>query len=74
VKDVGVSCSLLNENIINSNIISEVEDYLIRQLKLEYNELSNITKKINACTKDILNHLAIKSKKKDQTPKKLVFG
>jgi hypothetical protein len=73
VKDVGVSCSLLNENIINSNIISEVEDYLIRQLKLEYNELSNITKKINACTKDILNHLAIKNKKKDQTPKKLVF-
>ncbi|EZA46722.1 hypothetical protein X777_02382 [Ooceraea biroi] len=72
VKDVGVSCSLLNENVIDSNIpISGVESYLIRQLKLEYNELSSITRKINAYTKDILSNLATRCKRKDQALQKL---
>lgn len=72
VKDVGVSCNLLN-NAIDSDIsISEVESYLVRQLKLEYNELSSITRKINAYTKDILNTLASRYRRKDQILQKLV--
>ncbi|XP_011693940.1 PREDICTED: uncharacterized protein LOC105453570 isoform X2 [Wasmannia auropunctata] len=72
VKDVGVSCNLLNKNAIEPDIsISGVENYLIKQLKLEYNELSNITRKLNAYTKDILSSLALKYKKKDQVLEKL---
>lgn len=52
--------------------ISEVESYLIKQLKLEYNELLNITRKLNAYTKDILNNLASRCKRKDQVLDKLV--
>lgn len=73
VKDVGISCNLLNKNTIVPDIsISGVESYLIKQLKLEYNELLNITKKLNIYTKDILNNLASKCKKKDETFDKLV--
>lgn len=73
VKDVGISCNLLNNNAIDSDItISGVESYLVRQLKLEYNELSSITRKINAYTKDILNTLASRCKRKDQILRKVV--
>ncbi|KAL6420381.1 hypothetical protein ACFW04_014821 [Cataglyphis niger] len=72
VKDVGISCNLLNNNSIDSDItISGVESYLVRQLKLEYNELSSITRKINAYTKDILNTLASRCKRKDQVLRKV---
>ncbi|XP_036143006.1 uncharacterized protein LOC118645642 [Monomorium pharaonis] len=72
VKDVGVSCNLLNKNIVEPDIpISGVESYLVRQLKLEYNELSNITKKLNAYTKDILSNLASRRKRKDHILEKL---
>lgn len=73
VKDVGVSCNLLNKNAIEPDIsISGVENYLVKQLKFEYNELSNITKKLNAYTKDILSSLASRCKRKDQVLEKLV--
>ncbi|KAM0737185.1 hypothetical protein ACS0PU_000278 [Formica fusca] len=72
VKDVGVSCNLLNNNAIDSDItISGVESYLVRQLKLEYNELSSITRKINAYTKDILNTLASRCRRKDEIVRKM---
>jgi len=74
VKDVGISCNLLNKNAIEPAIsISGVENYLIKQLKLEYNELSNITRKLNAYTKDILNNLTSRRKRKDQAFEKLVL-
>jgi len=70
VKDVGISCNLLNKNTIESDIsISGVENYLIKQLKLEYNELSNITKKLNMYTKDILNNLSSRCRRKEQFEK-----
>lgn len=73
VKDVGVSCNLLNKDTIEPDIsISRVESYLIKQLKLEYNELLNITKKLNAYTKDILSSLASRCRKKDRVLEKLV--
>ncbi|EFN84388.1 hypothetical protein EAI_13571 [Harpegnathos saltator] len=72
VKDVGVSCKLLNDNVDEPDIpISGFESYLVRQLKLEYNELSSITKKINAYTKDILNNLALRYRRKDLVLRKL---
>jgi len=74
VKDVGISCNLLNKNAIEPAIsISGVENYLIKQLKLEYNELSNITRKLNAYTKDILSNLTSRRKRKDQVFEKLVL-
>jgi len=74
VKDVGISCNLLNKNGIEPDIsISGVENYLIKQLKLEYNELSNITRKLNAYTKDILSNLTSRRKRKDQVFEKLVL-
>lgn len=72
VKDVGISCNLLNNEIDSDISVSEVESYLVRQLKFEYNELSSITKKINAYTKDILNSLASRCKRKNQILRKLV--
>ncbi|XP_032687546.1 uncharacterized protein LOC116851833 isoform X1 [Odontomachus brunneus] len=72
LKDVGVSCRLLNDSADDPDMpISGFESYLVRQLKLEYNELSSITKKINAYTKDILNNLASRCRKKDHVPRKL---
>ncbi|XP_018343908.1 PREDICTED: uncharacterized protein LOC108749608 isoform X2 [Trachymyrmex septentrionalis] len=72
VKDVGISCNLLNKNTVESDIsISEVENYLIKQLKLEYNELSNITKTLNMYTKDILNNLLSRCRRKEQLLEKL---
>ncbi|XP_071560362.1 uncharacterized protein [Temnothorax nylanderi] len=72
VKDVGISCNLLNKNTDEPDIsISGVENYLVKQLKLEYNELSNITRKLNAYTKDILSNLASRCKRKDQVLEKL---
>jgi len=74
VKDVGISCNLLNKNAIEPAIsISGIENYLIKQLKLEYNELSNITRKLNAYTKDILSNLTSRRKRKDQVFEKLVL-
>lgn len=73
VKDVGVSCNLLNKNTVKSDIsISGVENYLIKQLKLEYNELSNITRKLNMYIKDILNNLLLRCRRKEQFHEKLV--
>ncbi|KAL6260766.1 hypothetical protein P5V15_008290 [Pogonomyrmex californicus] len=72
VKDVGITCNLLNKNAIESDIsISGVESYLVRQLKLEYNELSSITRKLNAYTKDILCNLASKCRKGEQVRENL---
>ncbi|XP_025073471.1 uncharacterized protein LOC112552451 [Pogonomyrmex barbatus] len=72
VKDVGITCNLLNKNAIEPDIsISGVESYLVRQLKLEYNELSSITRKLNAYTKDILCNLASKCKRREQVRENL---
>ncbi|XP_076646166.1 uncharacterized protein LOC143355319 [Halictus rubicundus] len=62
VKDVGVSCTLLNQYSPDVPD-SEAKNYLVKQLKREYNDLSNITNKITAYTKDILNHLSKKHQK-----------
>ncbi|XP_018366011.1 PREDICTED: uncharacterized protein LOC108763145 isoform X2 [Trachymyrmex cornetzi] len=72
VKDVGISCNLLNKNTVESDIsISGIENYLIKQLKLEYNELSNITKKLNMYTKDVWNNLSLRCRRKEQLLEKL---
>ncbi|XP_070523036.1 uncharacterized protein [Cardiocondyla obscurior] len=64
VKDAGTSCHLLHENAIEPDVpISETESYLVRQLKLEYHDLSNIIKKLNTHAKDILNSLVLKCRK-----------
>ncbi|XP_076397439.1 uncharacterized protein LOC105663046 isoform X3 [Megachile rotundata] len=62
VKDVGVSCMLLDEDtpVIH---IPETKT-LIKQLKKEYNDLSDITNKITTYTKDILGQLRKKDKRK----------
>lgn len=71
VKDVGVSCSLLKENAVDPGVsITGFENYLVKQLKLEYKELSDITRKINAYTKDILSSLALRYKREDQAVQK----
>lgn len=73
VKDVGVSCSLLKENAVDPGVsITGFENYLVKQLKLEYKELSDITRKINAYTKDILSSLASRYKREDQAVQKSV--
>ncbi|XP_053976882.1 uncharacterized protein LOC128875380 [Hylaeus volcanicus] len=71
VKDVGVSCMLLNQNIPEIST-PEASGYLVKQLKKEYNDLSNITSKITAYTKDILNHLSKRNHRKNQLFKNLV--
>ncbi|XP_076634363.1 uncharacterized protein LOC143348241 [Colletes latitarsis] len=65
VKDVGVSCMLLNHNIPEISI-PEANNYLVKQLKKEYNDLSNITSKITAYTKNILNYLSKKNQRKNR--------
>ncbi|CAK9803771.1 hypothetical protein ANTPLA_LOCUS3812 [Anthophora plagiata] len=70
VKDVGVSCLLLNQNI-SEMPIPETKT-LVKQLKREYTDLSNITTKITAYTKDILDHLTTRNKRKHQLLKNLV--
>ncbi|CAK9833327.1 hypothetical protein ANTRET_LOCUS10029 [Anthophora retusa] len=70
VKDVGVSCLLLNQNMSEMPIPGTKT--LVKQLKREYTDLSNITTKITAYTKDILDHLAIRNKRKHQLLKDLV--
>ncbi|XP_076172880.1 uncharacterized protein LOC143149427 isoform X2 [Ptiloglossa arizonensis] len=71
VKDVGISCMLLNQSVPKISI-PEANSYLVKQLKREYNDLSNITSKITAYTKDILNNLSKKNQRKTQMIKKLV--
>lgn len=63
VKDVGISCMLLNQSVPKISI-PEANSYLVKQLKREYNDLSNITSKITAYTKDILNNLSKKNQRK----------
>ncbi|XP_076226133.1 uncharacterized protein LOC116426481 [Nomia melanderi] len=63
VKDVGISCKLLSQNGHETSI-SETKSYLVEQLKREYSDLFNITNKITAYTKDILQHLSKKDQKK----------
>ncbi|XP_076248313.1 uncharacterized protein LOC143188126 [Calliopsis andreniformis] len=71
VKDVGVSCMLLTEDIPNVSIPEESSN-LVKQLKREYHDLSNITSKITAYTKDILNHLSKKNQRKSQLLQNLI--
>nr|XP_033322477.1 uncharacterized protein LOC117218299 isoform X1 [Megalopta genalis] len=63
VKDVGVSCMLFYPDNPEEPV-SETKTYLVKQLKREYNDLSDITNKITAYTKDILNHLSKKHQRK----------
>ncbi|XP_078041104.1 uncharacterized protein LOC144472173 isoform X2 [Augochlora pura] len=63
VKDVGVSCMLFYPDILEEPV-PETKNDLVKQLRREYNDLSNITNKITAYTKDILNHLAKKHQRK----------
>ncbi|XP_026299477.1 uncharacterized protein LOC100577809 isoform X2 [Apis mellifera] len=69
VKDIGVSCMLLNQN---TSEISPETKTIVKHLKKEYNDLSNITSKITTYTKDILSHLSKKNQKKQQFLKNLV--
>ncbi|XP_076763826.1 uncharacterized protein LOC143431156 isoform X2 [Xylocopa sonorina] len=64
VKDVGVSCMLLNPNV--SKLSIPETKTLVEHLKKEYNDLSDITNKITAYTKDILTHLSEKNQRKRQ--------
>ncbi|XP_012283011.1 uncharacterized protein LOC105701141 isoform X2 [Orussus abietinus] len=94
VKDVGVSCTILqpeNESLSGSHVKGKMsveaylsndfernknsgtakspkreslEGYLLNQLKMEYSDLSAITRKISAYTKDILQSLSSSSKRK----------
>ncbi|XP_076289293.1 uncharacterized protein LOC143213386 [Lasioglossum baleicum] len=71
MKDVGVSCMLLNSYCPDVPV-SEAKNYLVKQLKREYNDLSNITNKITAYTRDILNHLSKKHQKNHGLTQNLV--
>lgn len=62
---------LLNQN---TSEISPETKTIVKHLKKEYNDLSNITSKITTYTKDILSHLSKKNQKKQQFLKNLVFN
>lgn len=67
VKDACVSCTALSKNLETENCGrkkwkgSSLERKLIEQLKTEYKDLSAITRKISAYTKDILSSITTKT-------------
>ncbi|KAI4486067.1 hypothetical protein M0804_006556 [Polistes exclamans] len=74
VKDIGISCTLLNEKISSPNFSKDsiVESYLVKRLKTEYNDLTEITKKISSYTNDIIRNLILRDrKKKEQVENKI---
>ncbi|KAK1118952.1 hypothetical protein K0M31_013723 [Melipona bicolor] len=70
VKDIGVSCKLLNQN--TSKMSLPETRILVKHLKKEYNDLTSITNKITAYTKDILSHLSKKNQRKHPFLKDLI--
>nr|XP_034185002.1 uncharacterized protein LOC117606547 isoform X2 [Osmia lignaria] len=70
VKDVGVSCMLSDRNA--STVHVPETKTLVKQLKKEYNDISNITNKITMYTKDILRHLKNKNKRKHRLLQHLI--
>ncbi|KOX68851.1 Non-homologous end-joining factor 1 [Melipona quadrifasciata] len=70
VKDIGVSCKLLNQN--TSKMSLPETRILVKHLKKEYNDLTSITNKITAYTKDILSHLSKKNQRKHPLLKDLI--
>ncbi|KAK9301938.1 hypothetical protein QLX08_005866 [Tetragonisca angustula] len=70
VKDIGISCKLLNQN--TSKMSLPETRILVKHLKKEYNDLTNITNKITAYTKDILSHLSKKNQRKHPLLKDLI--
>ncbi|KAI4499794.1 hypothetical protein M0802_005050 [Mischocyttarus mexicanus] len=75
VKDIGISCTLLNEKISSPNFSKDsiVESYLVKRLKTEYNDLTEITKKISSYTNDIIHNLILRDrKKKEQVENKII--
>ncbi|XP_043678844.1 uncharacterized protein LOC122634206 [Vespula pensylvanica] len=68
VKDIGISCKLLNEKMLSHNFSKDtiVESYLIKRLKTEYNDLTEITKKISSYTNDIIRNLILRDRKKKE--------
>ncbi|CAD1471766.1 unnamed protein product, partial [Heterotrigona itama] len=70
VKDIGVSCKLLNQN--TSKMDLPETKTLVKHLKKEYNDLTSITNKITTYTKDILSHLSKKNQRKHPLPKDLI--
>ncbi|XP_033197261.2 uncharacterized protein LOC117160550 isoform X2 [Bombus vancouverensis nearcticus] len=69
VKDVGVSCMLLKQNTFEIQLPQTKT--LIKHLKKEYNDLTDIANRITTYTKDILSHLPKKSQRKHQLLKNL---
>ncbi|XP_043587250.1 uncharacterized protein LOC122569760 isoform X2 [Bombus pyrosoma] len=69
VKDVGVSCMLLNHNTFEIQLPQTKT--LIKHLKKEYNDLTDIANRITTYTKDILSHLPKKNQRKHQLLKNL---
>ena len=73
VKDACVSCTIIpsnSDNTTNKRNKSgnpSLERKLITQLKTEYKDLSTITRKISAYTKDIITSLSIKNKRKSSS-------
>lgn len=70
VKDVGVSCMLLKQNTFEIQLPQTKT--LIKHLKKEYNDLTDIANRITTYTKDILSHLPKKNQRKHQLLKSLV--
>ncbi|XP_026674192.1 uncharacterized protein LOC113465057 [Ceratina calcarata] len=73
VKDVGVSCTLLNipwPEDFSRSLFPQSKN-LVKHLKEEYDDLSNITHKITAYTKDILGQLSKRDERKQQLLKDL---
>ncbi|KAK2576616.1 hypothetical protein KPH14_005283 [Odynerus spinipes] len=68
VKDIGVSCTFLDEEFSSndSSKDSSMESYLVRCLKTEYNDLSEITKKISSYTSDIIRNLILRDRKREE--------
>ncbi|XP_020722234.1 uncharacterized protein LOC105666464 isoform X1 [Bombus terrestris] len=69
VKDVGVSCMLLKQNTFEIQLPQTKT--LIKHLKKEYNDLTDIANRITTYTKDILSHLPKKNQRKHQLLKSL---
>ena len=65
MKDAAVSCTLLEPKSSYQNLtLSALEDYLLKQIKTEYHDLSDLTKKISSYTKDKFQNLSKKYKKR----------
>ncbi|XP_068977835.1 uncharacterized protein [Bombus flavifrons] len=69
VKDVGVSCMLLKQNTFEIQLPQTKT--LIKHLKKEYNDLTDIANRITTYTKDILSYLPKKNQRKHHLLKNL---